>query len=165
MLKKLALATMIALSLGAYAEDVPISGTVTAKCVIHTDTPGVYGNPIPSVLSTAAADGGVQPIIRYDVIQAGYYKAVITTPLEFSSSPSLTDVVNWTGDVEVSEVTDAAMSAYTTDRRNYNSSFEFDLTVPGTVWFRASSRAEYGYDRAFPSGEYKAVVVAECIAL
>lgn len=165
MFKKLVLAITAFISVGAYAAEAPITGLVSAKCVIHTDTPGIYGNPTPNVLSTTPADGGVQPVIRYDVVEAGYYKAVITTPLDFSSAPSLTDVVNWTGDVEVSEVTDAAMSAYTTDKRSYNNVVEFDLTVPGTVWFRASSRAEYGYNRSFPSGTYKAVVTAECIAL
>lgn len=165
MFKKLVIVTTALLTFAAYAEEAVITGEVSAKCVIHTDTPGVYGNPTPNVLSTAATDGGVQPVIRFDVVQAGYYKAVITTPIEFSSSPALTDVVNWTGSVEVSEVTDAAMSSYTTDKRTYNNTSEFDLTVPGTVWFKASSEASYGYNRAFPSGTYKAVVIAECIAL
>ena len=31
----------------AFAEDVPIIGNVESKCVITTDTQGVYGNPTP----------------------------------------------------------------------------------------------------------------------
>ena len=49
------------------AADTPISGTVESKCSIFTDIQGVYGNPNPYELSTTPADGGKQPIIRYDV--------------------------------------------------------------------------------------------------
>lgn len=164
MYKKLALITAAALSFSALAAEVPITGIVTSKCVVYTDVPGVYGNPSPNVLSTAAVDGGVQPVIRYDVIQSGYYKAVITTPTSFTSSPSLPDTVYWTGEVTVGEVTNAAMASYTTNKRVYNNTSEFDLTVPGTVWFKASSKAEYGFNKAFPAGTYRSVVLAECIA-
>jgi len=149
----------------ASAVDVPVVGNVEAKCVIVTDTPGVYGNPTPSELSTDAADGGVTPIIRYDVIQANFYKAVITTPVSFSSSPTLSDVVNWQGLVEVSNVSDAGMSAYDNDKRTYENVTEFDLTIAGSTWFKATTKADYGYNKAFPSGTYRAVVNAECIAL
>jgi hypothetical protein len=155
----------LAVSVGIGAAEVPIRGSVSSKCIINTDTPGVYGNPTPNVLSTLAADGGVPPVVRYDVIQAGYYKATITVPSVFSSSPTLTDSVTWSGSVVVSKVTDAAMSAYTTNKRVYNNTTEFDLTVPGTVWFSAVSKAEYGYEKSFPTGDYRAVVLAECIAL
>ena len=146
MFRKLTLATLLAIPLIAGAENVPIIGNVSSKCIIHIDKPGVYGNPAPNMLSTAVADGGVQPIIRYDVVNAGagYYKAVITTPNSFSSSPSISDNVTWNGSVSVSEVTDAAMSAYTTNKRTYQNTSEFDLTIAGTVWFKASSSAEYG---------------------
>jgi len=165
MFKELLAVSLVVLPAMALSEDVPITGRVTPKCVIYTETPGVYGNPTPSVLSTLAADGGVQPIIRYDVVQAGYYKAVITTPNSFSSSPTLPDVVNWTGSVDVNRVTDAAMSAYSTNKREYNSTTEITLTVPGSVWFKADSKAEYGYNKAFPAGDYRAIVTASCIAI
>lgn len=166
MLNKFVLAcSLLAASLSTSAENVMITGNVVSKCVIHTDTAGVYGNPSQSVLSTARADGGIQPIIRYDVVQGGYYKAAITTPTSFSSSPVLNDVVTWTGSVDVSQVSDPAMSAYTTNKRMYNNITEFDLTVSGTVWFKASSKAVYGVDKSFPGGDYKAIVIAECIAL
>jgi hypothetical protein len=165
MIKSLLLALALATSIGVTAAEVPIRGMVSSKCVINTDTAGVYGNPTPNTLSTAAVDGGVQPIIRYDVVEAGYYKALITVPSAFTSSPTLTDVVNWTGSVSVSKVTESGMSAYTNNKRIYNNTTEIDLTIPGTVWFSAASKAQYGYGKSFPAGEYKAVVLAECIAL
>jgi hypothetical protein len=165
MFKKILIASLISLPMMAISEDVPITGRVTPKCVIYTEVPGVYGNPTPSVLSTLPADGGVQPIIRYDVIQAGYYKAAITTPNSFTTSPALPDVVNWTGSVDVSRVTDAAMSAYSTNKREYNNTTEITLSVPGSVWFKAESKAEYGYNKAFPAGDYRAIVTASCIAI
>lgn len=164
MIKGLILTALLVLGLTAQANETPIRGSVSSKCVINTDVPGVYGNPVPNLLSTFPVDGGVAPIIRYDVIQAGFYKAMITTPSSFTSSPALNDVVNWTGAVTVSRVTDAAMSAYTTNKRVYNNTTEIDLTVPGTVWFSASSKANYGFEKSFPAGEYRAVVLAECIA-
>lgn len=165
MIKSIILAMALATSLSVFAAEVPIRGIVSSKCVINTDVPGVYGNPTPQLLSTAAVDGGVTPVIRYDVVESGYYKAFITVPTAFTSSPSLSDTVTWTGSVAVSKVTDAGMSAYTTNKRVYNNVTEIDLSVPGTVWFAATSKAQYGYGKAFPAGEYKAVVLAECIAL
>ena len=63
---------------------VDIVGTVEAKCVIQTTKSGVYGNPIASKLSTTPADGGVLPVIRYDVSIADSYTANITHPTSFS---------------------------------------------------------------------------------
>lgn len=166
--KALALGLAVALSIAigrAQAMEVPVVGNVAAKCVIVTDTTGVYGNPTPNQLSTDAVDGGVEPIIRYDVIQADYYKAVITTPNSFSSGPTLTDVVNWTGSVSTARVSDPLMSAYDADKRTYDNVSEFDLTVAGSTWFKASSKAEYGFNKAFPSGTYRAIINADCIAL
>ena len=163
-MKKLALALALC-SFGVVAEEAPIYGNVQSKCVITTDTPGVYGNPVPYQLSTDISSGGIPPIVRYDVLAANNYKAVITTPVDFSSAPPLADVVNWTGSVEVSEVTDANMSAYDSAKRTYNNVTEFDLTIAGTVWFKATSIADYGYEKSLPAGEYNAVVEAECIAL
>ena len=144
--------------------NVPIMGTVESKCVIQTDTSGVYGNPSPSELSTDATDGGVQPIIRYDILAADHYKAVISYPNSFSSSPVLADVVNWTGDVTVGQTSDAGMSAFESGKIEYNNTVEFDLTIAGSVWFDVDSTADYGYDKSFPAGDYTAMVLAECIA-
>ena len=148
----------------AYAEDVPIVGNVESKCIIVTDTDGVYGNSTPSNLSTDTADGGVEPVIRFDVLQADYYKAVISHPITFSQSPSLSDTVAWDGSTSVSQTSDANMSGYDTNKVTYNNSTEYDLTVAGTTWFSVSSEADYGYDKAFPAGIYRATVQAECIA-
>ncbi len=146
------------------AANTPIQGTVESKCVIQTDTTGVYGNPSPSTLSTDASSGGVTPIVRYDILAADHYKAVISYPNTFSSSPDLTDVTNWTGDVKVGQTSDALMSGFEANKVVYNNTVEFDLTVAGSVWFEIASDADYGYDKSFPAGNYTAMVVAECIA-
>ena len=148
----------------AMAQDTPIIGNVESKCSIFTDRDGVYGNPTPDKLSTANANGGVRPRIRYDIIQGGYYEARIGYPNSFSSSPSLTDSVTWAGITEVGEVSDTAMSDYETNKIEYNNITEFDLHTAGTVWFDISSSAEYGVGKSFPSGSYTAMVTAECIA-
>ena len=165
MFKKAFIAASLVAAAGVHAETVPIMGTVEAKCVITIDTTGVYGNPSPSVLSTVPAEGGVEPVVRYDVISSDYYKAVISTPDSFSSSPELNDVVNWTGSTEVAEVTDPLMSDYDTVKIEYNNTTEYNLSIAGSTWFKIASRAEYGYDKSLPAGDYNAIVTAECIAL
>ena len=164
MFKKLVL-TAAVLSGSAIAQELPITGNVESKCIVQTDTLGIYGNPTPSQLTTASTSGGVTPIVRFDVIQASFYKARITTPNSFSESPALSDVVTWTGDVAVGEVSDATMSAYSTSKVEYENTTEIDLTVAGSTWFNITSTADYGYDTALPAGTYRAVVSAECIAL
>jgi hypothetical protein len=166
MIKKLIMIAALTLGFTAGAAEIPIRGMVTSKCIINVDTPGIYGNPTPEILSTFVADGGRPAVVRYDVIQAGYYKAVITTPDNFTTSPTLDDSVTWSSNVDVSKVTNASMSAYTTSKRVYNNNVtEIDLTVQGTVWFSATSKAQYGFGKSFPMGEYKSVVLAQCIAL
>jgi len=158
------LAAGLLLSSAAFA-NVPITGSVASKCVINVDTPGVYGNPSPSVLSTDPADGGVVPVVRYDIISAEQYKAVLTYPDNFTSGPSLGDVVNWEGQVVVSQTSDEQMAAFETNKVQYNNTTEYELTVAGSVWFDITSQADYGYGKSFPSGDYSATVTAECIAL
>lgn len=162
--KSLIIAVGLSAASAVSAAEVPIVGTVEAKCSIYTTTQGVYGNPTPNVLSTAPADGGVVPKVRFDVAQPDYYTARLTYPTSFSSSPTLDDALLWTGAVTVAEVTDAAMSVYETDKIEYNNVVEFDLTVAGTVWFDVSSSVEYGYNKALPPGEYTSIVYAECVA-
>ena len=142
-----------------------IVGNVESKCIIVSETPGVYGNPNPYQLTTAPTSGGVQPIIRYDVLAADYYKAVIEHPISFSSSPDLDDVVTWSGDVEVSEVSDTNMSTYDADKVEYDNAHEYEMTVAGSTWFKISSTADYGYAKSFPAGQYTAIVEAECIPI
>lgn len=164
MFKKAIIAIATTFAMSAYAVDVPLMGTVDSKCVVTTDTQGVYGNPLPYRLSTAAADGGVEPIVRYDVIQADYYRALITVPEAFSESPSLDDVINWSGSVTVAEVSDALMSDYDNTKRLYNNVTEIDLSIAGSTWFKIDSQADYGFNKALPAGVYRAIVTAECIA-
>jgi len=143
----------------------PITGMVASKCVITTDTDGVYGNPTATKLSTLATDGGVLPIIRYDIITANAYKAKIHTPVAFTSSPSLgSETVTWTGSTVANQMSDSNMSAFNTNKVVYNNTSEFDLTLAGSVWFDVTSAATYGYNKAFPAGTYQAVVTAECVA-
>lgn len=150
---------------GAIASsNIPITGSVESKCVIQTDTDGVYGNPTADKLSTAVSDGGVLPVVRYDIVTANAYKAVISHPNSFSSSPTLTDTVAWTGSTTLTSSSDSNMSAFNDNKVTYNNSSEFDLTVAGSAWFSVTSTAEYGYDKAFPAGTYSAMVTAECIA-
>ena len=150
---------------GAIASsNIPITGSVESKCVIQTDTDGVYGNPTADKLSTAVSDGGVLPVIRYDIVTANAYKAVISHPDSFSSSPTLTDTVAWTGSTTLTNSSDSNMSAFNDNKVTYNNSSEFDLTIAGSAWFSVTSTAEYGYDKAFPAGTYSAMVTAECIA-
>jgi hypothetical protein len=148
----------------AYAEEVPITGVVQSRCTIQTDTPGVYGNPNAYTLSTAPADGGVLPVVRYDVSLADAYKAQITYPTSFSAAPASNDTVTFTGSVEVQAVGDAAMADYQTDSVTFDETREYDLTATGSTWFKISSTATNGGDKAFPGGTYRAVVQAECIA-
>ncbi len=150
---------------GAIASsNIPITGSVESKCVIQTDTDGVYGNPTADKLSTAVSDKRVLPVVRYDIVTANAYKAVISHPNSFSSSPTLTDTVAWTGSTTLTSSSDSNMSAFNDNKVTYNNSSEFDLTVAGSAWFSVTSTAEYGYDKAFPAGTYSAMVTAECIA-
>jgi len=164
--KSFVLLLLMVLGNTAYAStSVPVSGSVESKCVVTQDIGGVFGNPAPGTLSTDPADGGVRPVVRFDVIQASYYKAVITSPETFTESPALTDVVYWTGDVSVDQVSDANMSAYDNDKIEYNNVTEIALTVAGSTWFKIDSEAVYGVGRAYPGGQYQSAVIAECIAI
>ena len=149
----------------AFAEDVPIEGMVESKCVVTSDTSGVYGNPNPYTLDTAPAQGGVHPIVRYDVIVADYYKALIEYPDAFSSSPGLDDTLTWDGVVSVNEHTDVGMADYDTEKVTYNNVTEVTLDHAGSTWFRVESDVEYGVEKSFPAGIYTSIVTAECIAL
>ena len=154
----------VVLATNAYGAETPIVGNVASKCSIYTDTTGVYGNPTPDSLSTLPADGGVRPVIRYDVSIADYYKAKISWPNQFSSSPVLTDALNWDGEIEVSSTSDVGMAGYEAAKIEYDNVTEYDLSVAGSTWFSVSSTVTYGVGKSLPGGEYKASVVAECVA-
>jgi hypothetical protein len=63
-------------------------------------------------------------------------------------------------------MSDAEMSVFNTNKAIYNNGHttEFDLVKAGSVWFNVTSEAEYGVGKSFPSGNYTALIVAECIA-
>lgn len=164
MFKRVLALTLLSATM-AHADNPTIRGTVASKCSVYTTTQGVFGNPSPDVLSTAAAAGGVQPIVRYDVAIGDYYYGKITYPNSFTSSPTIiSSAVEWTGEVDVSQVSVPAMSAYTNDVVVYDNTYQYDLTEAGSTWFKIASVATYGYNQAFPAGSYVANVVAECIA-
>lgn len=146
------------------ANDTPITGSVASKCTVYTDVAGVYGNPTPDELNTDPTDGGVDPIVRYDVSIADYYTAKISWPDQFASSPTLTDALNWDGEVTVSSTSDAGMSGYEAAKVEYDNVTEYDLTVAGSTWFQVESSVTYGYEKSLPGGDYVANVTAECIA-
>jgi hypothetical protein len=159
------IAGVVTITTWAQAEEVPINGTVQSKCIIQTDSAGVFGNPNAYTLTTAPADGGQLAIVRFDVTLADAYYAEITAPSEFSSSPALPDVPTFTGDTEVSAVSDATnMGDYETNKVEYGMTDKYDLTATGSTWFKTSSVATMGGDKAFPGGDYTALVTAECIA-
>ena len=150
------------------AENIDITGDVQSRCTINTDTAGYYGNPSAHTLSTTPADGGSKPIVRIDVSLANAYYAQISYPTSFSTSPSLSDTVSWTGSVAVAQTSSSDMSGYQAASTVLNSGSlrQYALTIAGTTWFEVASTATYGQGQSkpFPSGSYKAYVLAECIA-
>jgi hypothetical protein len=164
----IATATCILITAGvsfANAENVPINGVVQSRCIIQTDMAGTYGNPNAYTLTTATTDGGEPSVVRFDVSLADAYYASITAPTSFSSSPNLPDVVTWTGDTTVKAVSDASnMGTYEVNKVELGMTDRYELTATGSTWFETSSTATLGGNRAFPGGNYTALVVAQCIA-
>jgi hypothetical protein len=149
----------------AIAQDTPINGTVQSRCIIQTDTAGTYANPNAYTLTTAATDGGEDARIRVDVSLANAYYVEITAPEGFSSSPNLPDMVSFTGDTQVDTVSDATgMGSYESNKIELGMTDRYDLTATGSTWFKTSSVATMGGSKAFPGGNYTALVKAECIA-
>ncbi len=150
----------------AAADNIDITGTVQSRCIVNTDTPGVYGNPNAYTLTTLPASNGQVPIVRIDVSLANAYNAEISYPTSFSSSPSLSDTVAWTGAVATGQTSVSGMSAYQAASTTTGAKRTYALTLAGTTWFTVESTATYGGggNKAFPGGSYKAVVLAECIA-
>ena len=143
-----------------------IVGSVESRCTVDTDTPGAYGNPNAYTLTTAPASAGQVPIVRFDVSLADAYYAQVSYPTSFSSSPSLSDSVTWTGAVTVVQTSTSDMSGYQAASTTTGAMRQYALTVAGTTWFDATSIATYGggQNKAFPGGSYSSVVVAECVA-
>ena len=157
------LVPLLALASPALANNVDIVGNVAAKCVIQTTKTGAYGNPTPDKLSTAVSDGGILPEIRIDVAIANSYTANITYPTSFTSSPSLSDTVAWTGSVVVSNTSDAGMSGYDSAKTVSGATTSYILTTAGSTWFAVSSTATYASSKPFTGGTYIAQMSASCI--
>ena len=164
--KLITIALMMGLT-SAYA-GTNINGNVESRCTVNTDTAGYYGNPNAYTLTTLPASAGQVPIIRIDTSLATAYKAQISYPTSFSSSPSLGDTVVWTGAVGVDQTSSSDMSGYQAASTTADGGAMriYPLTIAGATWFSVSSVATYGggQQKAFPGGSYTAVVTAECIA-
>ena len=148
------------------AENIDVTGTVQSRCTINTDTAGYYGNPNAYTLTTLPASAGQEPIVRFDVTLANAYFAQVSYPTAFTESPSLPDTVAWTGAVTVVQTSTSDMSGYQAASTTSGSMRQYALTIAGTTWFKSTSVVTYGggQNKAFPSGSYKAVVLAQCIA-
>lgn len=156
---------MMATASFAQAETAPINGTVQSRCIIQTDTEGTYGNPNAYTLSTDPVDGGEPVRIRVDVSLADAYHLEITPPMAFSSSPNLPDMPTFTGTTVVDAVSDATgMGTYETDKFEMGMLDRYYLTATGSTWFKTSSTVTMGGNKAFPGGNYTALVQADCIA-
>ena len=159
----------IGLMLGAttaYAANIDITGTVQSRCIVNTDTPGVYGNPNAYTLTTLPASAGQVPIVRIDSSLANAYNAQISYPTSFSTSPSLSDTTAWEGAVGVEQTSSSDMSGYQAASTTTGAMRTYPLSIAGTTWFSVASTATYGggQQKPFPGGSYKAVILAECIA-
>ena len=145
-----------------------INGNVESRCTVNTDTVGYYGNPNAYTLTTLPASNGQVPIVRVDTSLANAYKAQISYPTSFSSSPSLGDTVVWTGAVAVDQTSSSDMSGYqaASTLSDGGAMRTYALAHAGTTWFSVTSVATYGggQQKAFPGGSYSAVVTAERIA-
>ena len=166
MIKKLTSLMFLLSATCAWAVNSPINGLVQANCSIYTTTGGQYGNPSPWKLSTASADGGVDAIIRVDIAAADYYNTKFTHPNSFSTAPSLTDGVTWTGSTVVSSHSVSGMSVYEAAKVVVSNTTTYNMTLAGSTWFKVASTAAYGSadNTALPAGNYTAMIVAECIA-
>ena len=160
-----AIATLLASFGAAQANEAPINGVVQSRCIIQTDTSGTYGNPNAYTLTTDPSSGGELAVIRVDVSLANSYYVSISAPEDFSTSPSLPDIVSWTGDTTVKSVSDATgMGTYESNKIELGMADRYDLTATGSTWFQTSSVATMGGSKAFPGGNYTSLVKAECIA-
>ena len=165
-MKKLITIGLMLVATTAYAANIDITGTVQSRCIVNTDTLGVYGNPNAYTLTTLPASAGQVPIVRIDSSLANAYNAQISYPTSFSTSPSLSDTTAWVGAVGVEQTSSSDMSGYQAASTTTGAMRTYPLSIAGTTWFSVASTATYGggQQKPFPGGSYKAVILAECIA-
>ena len=134
--------------------------------LIFTTVNPKYGNPNPYTLTTLPASGGTEAILRTDVLAADYFDLLITHPNSFSSSPTLTDSIGFTGTSVVSAVGVAGMSVYETNKLVVNNTTRFRLLLAGATWYKVSSVMIYGATdtTALPAGNYTSLITATCLA-
>ena len=143
-----------------------ITGNVQSRCEVVTDITGYFGNPNAYSLTTAPASNGQVPQIRVTSTLANAYKALISYPTSFSSSPSLSNSVTWTGAVAIASASSSDMSGYqaASTLTNNGAMRTYYLTKAGTIYVTVTSTATHGGNKAFPGGQYVAVAQASCIA-
>jgi hypothetical protein len=56
------------------------------------------------------------------------------------------------------------MGSYETNKVEFGMTDKYDLTATGSTWFKTTSVASMGGSKAFPGGNYTALVEAQCIA-
>lgn len=148
------------------AANTNISGQVESRCEVVTDIPGYYGNPSAFLLTTLPASNGQVPQIRITNTLANAYKAIVSYPTSFSSSPSLSNSVAWSGAVAIASASSSDMSGYqaASTVTNNGAMRTYNLTHAGTIYVTVTSTATYGGNKAFPGGQYVAVAEASCVA-
>ncbi len=148
------------------AANTNITGNVESRCEVVTDIPGYYGNPNAYTLTTLPASNGQVPKIRITNTLANAYKAIVSFPTSFSSSPSLSNTVSFTGAVAIASASSSDMSGYqaASTVTNNGAMRTYSLTHAGTIYVTVSSEATYGGNKAFPGGQYVAVAEASCVA-
>lgn len=148
------------------AANTNITGNVESRCEVVTDIEGYYGNPSAFLLTTLPASNGQVPQIRITNTLANAYKAIVSYPTSFSSSPSLSNSVAWTGAVAIASASSSDMSGYqaASTVTNNGAMRTYNLTHAGTIYVTVTSTATYGGNKAFPGGQYVAVAEASCVA-
>ena len=143
-----------------------ITGTVESRCEVVTDISGYYGNPSAFLLTTLPASNGQVPQIRITNTLANAYKALVSYPTSFSSSPSLSNSVTFTGAVAIASASSSDMSGYqaASTVTNNGAMRTYNLTHAGTIYVTVASSATHGGNKAYPGGQYVAVAEASCIA-
>jgi len=56
------------------------------------------------------------------------------------------------------------MGSYETNKTTFGQTTQYDLTATGSTWFKSTSTASYGGNKAFPGGTYTANIEAVCVA-
>jgi hypothetical protein len=56
------------------------------------------------------------------------------------------------------------MGSYETNKIEFGMTDEYNMSATGSTWFKTSSTATMGGNKAFPGGNYTALVNVQCIA-